>query len=771
MAKHPKADPHADREAQKYENPIPSREFILEYLQERGELLTYEELVASLGLQGEEDLEALRRCLNAMERDGQVMRNRRNGYGLVDKMDLIPGKVIGHPDGFGFLVPDEGGEDLFLTPRQMTFCMHGDRAVARVAGVDRRGRREGVLVEILERNTTQVVGRFRKQEGDVGFVTPDNKRITHDIMIPANYQANATHNQIVVAELIEQPSKYAKPLGRIVEILGDHMAPGLEIEVAIRAHDIPLTWPEQVQQEIATLSHEVPEAAKMGREDVRGLPLVTIDGVDARDFDDAVYCERKDSGWRLLVAIADVSSYVKPNTALDAEARSRGNSVYFPQRVIPMLPEILSNGLCSLNPQVDRLCMVCDMSINDDGNITHYRFYDAVMRSAARLTYDEMAAMVVDKAPQVRSKYQHLLPHLEELHALYHTMITARQRRGAIDFETTETRIVFGADRKIECIVPVVRNDAHRIIEECMIAANVAAAWFLSSCKIPVVYRVHEGPNEVKLADLREFLRESGLNLRGGAKPQARDYAELLNKVRSRPDFGLIQTVLLRSLSQATYTPVNVGHFGLAHEAYTHFTSPIRRYPDLLVHRAIRHALDVSVPGGTAKKFAYDVAAMEAMGLHCSATERRADEATRDAVDWLKCEFMMDKVGEEFDGIITGVTTFGIFVELREIYVEGLVHVTALKNDYYHFDSARHRLQGERTGKNYRLADPVRIKVMRVDLDSKKIDFELAGEEGSAHAVSERGAKEHLTAEPKVKAKRKAKSSTKKTARKKSKHT
>ena len=767
MAKHPKADPHADREAQKYDNPIPSREFILEYLQERGELLTYDELVASLGLQGEEDLEALRRRLNAMERDGQVMRNRRNGYGLVDKMDLIPGKVIGHPDGFGFLVPDEGGEDLFLTPRQMTFCMHGDRAVARVAGVDRRGRREGVLVEILERNTTQVVGRFRKQEGDVGFVTPDNKRITHDIMIPANYQANAQHNQIVVAELIEQPSKYAKPLGRIVEILGDHMAPGLEIEVAIRAHEIPLAWPDQVQQEIATLSHEVPEAAKMGREDVRGLPLVTIDGVDARDFDDAVYCERKKSGWRLLVAIADVSSYVKLNTALDAEARSRGNSVYFPQRVIPMLPEILSNGLCSLNPHVDRLCMVCDMSINDNGDITHYRFYDAVMCSAARLTYDDMAAMVVDKAPQVRSKYQALLPHLDELHALYKTMITARQRRGAIDFETTETRIVFGADRKIECIVPVVRNDAHRIIEECMIAANVAAAWFLSSCKIPVVYRVHEGPNEVKLTDLREFLRELGLNLRGGNKPQARDYAELLNKIRSRPDFGLIQTVLLRSLSQATYTPINVGHFGLAHEAYTHFTSPIRRYPDLLVHRAIRHALAY----GSGKNFAYEVAAMEALGLHCSATERRADEATRDAVDWLKCEFMMDKVGEEFDGIITGVTTFGIFVELREIFVEGLVHVTALKNDYYHFDSARHRLQGERTGKNYRLADPVRIKVMRVDLDSKKIDFELAGEIGSTHVVSTSGVEEIASSKPKTKAKRKTRSGAKKTTRKKASRT
>ena len=777
MAKHRNTDPHADREAQKYENPIPSREFILEYLQERGELLTYEELVTSLGLHGEEDLEALRRRLNAMERDGQVMRNRRNGYGLVDKMDLVPGKVIGHPDGFGFLVPDEGGEDLFLSPRQMTFCMHGDRAVARVSGVDRRGRREGVLVEILERNTTQVVGRFRTQEGNVGFVTPDNKRITHDIMIPANYQAGATHNQIVVAELIEQPSKYAKPLGRIVEILGDHMAPGLEIEVAIRAHEIPLAWPQQVEQEISTLSHEVPEASKLGREDVRGLPLVTIDGVDARDFDDAVYCERqKRGGWRLLVAIADVSSYVKSNTALDVEARSRGNSVYFPQRVIPMLPEILSNGLCSLNPHVDRLCMVCDMTINAEGDITHYRFYDAVMRSAARLTYDEMAAMVVDKDPQVRSKYQPLLPHLEELHALYHTMIGARQRRGAIDFETTETRIVFGEDRKIERIVPVVRNDAHRIIEECMIAANVAAAWFLSSRKIPVVYRVHEGPNETKLNDLREFLRELGLNLRGGDKPQARDYAELLNKIRLRPDFGLIQTVMLRSLSQATYTPVNVGHFGLAHEAYTHFTSPIRRYPDLLVHRAIRHALSE----GTAKNFAYDVAAMESMGLHCSATERRADEATRDAVDWLKCEFMMDKVGEEFDGIITGVTTFGIFVELREIFVEGLVHVTALKNDYYHFDSARHRLQGERTGKNYRLADQVRIKVMRVDLDSKKIDFELAAielkgelkgeltrEEKPSHAMSARGAEEDISAVPKGKAKPKRRSSAKKATKKK----
>ncbi len=750
------ADPHAGREAEKYENPIPSREFIMQLLETQGEPLTYKQLVDLLDLHDEESLEALRRRLNAMERDGQLVRNRRDGYGLIDKMDLVCGRVIGHPDGFGFLVPDEGGEDLFLTPRQMGFCMHGDRAVARIAGVDRRGRREGVLIEILERNTQHVVGRFYQQEGRVGFVTPDNKRITHDILVPADYQGGARRDQIVVVELIEQPSKHAKPLGRVVEILGNHMAPGLEIEVAIRAHEIPLAWPEAVQSEIAHLTPEVPEASKEGREDLRDVPLVTIDGADARDFDDAVYCERKKSGgWRLLVAIADVSSYVRPRTALDEEAQERGTSVYFPQRVIPMLPEILSNGLCSLNPHVDRLCMVCEMSIDTEGEITHHRFFEGVMCSAARLTYDEVAAMLAEQAPELSAKHAVILPHLVELHALYKALLVARQRRGAIDFDTTETRIVFGEGRKIERIEPLVRNDAHKIIEECMIAANVAAARFLLKRKIPAVYRVHETPKVEKITDLRTFLGEFGLQLRGGEDPEAQHYAELLNIVRGRPDFRLIQTVMLRSLNQAKYTPDNVGHFGLAHEAYTHFTSPIRRYPDLLVHRAIRHALKE----GKVRGFAYTVEDMEALGEHCSTAERRADDATRDAVDWLKCEFMMNKVGEEFDGLITSVTSFGIFVELRDIYVEGLVHITALSNDYYHHDSAGHRLRGERTGKVYRLGDTVRVKVMRADLDTRRIDFDLVDQSTVKEKVKD---KDQEDAKPKPKRKSRKKSSAKK---------
>lgn len=725
------SDPYAEREARKYERPIPSREFITQYLSERGMPLTQQALAEELGLLEEQDQEALRRRLAAMERDGQLIRNRRNEYGPVDKMDLIRGRVIGHPDGFGFLVPDEGGEDLFLSPREMRALMHGDRVVVRVAGIDRRGRLEGAVVEIIERNTHEVVGRFHR-EGGIGFVVPDNKRIQHKVVVPPEHQGCADNGQIVVVEILEQPGPYTQPIGRVTEVLGEHMAPGMEIDVSIRAYGLPFKWPESVQAEIAGLVPEVPESAKKGRMDLRATPLVTIDGVDARDFDDAVYCERTGKGWRLLVAIADVSSYVTPGTALDQEALSRGNSVYFPARVIAMLPEILSNGLCSLNPHVDRLCMVCEMHINTEGRMLRSRFFEGVMRSAARLTYDEVAAMLVGGDRKLRKKHAPLVSHLEELYALYKALHGARQERGAIDFETTETRIVFGPDRKIERVVPVKRNDAHRIIEECMIAANVAAARFLLRRKIPTLLRVHEGPNEEKLADLRAFLSELGLRLGGGDEPEAKHYAELLNRVQTRPDVHLIQTVLLRSLKQAVYGPENAGHFGLAHEAYAHFTSPIRRYPDLLVHRAIRHALR----GGRPADFAYTHENMVNFGEHCSMTERRADDATRDAVTWLKCEYMMDKVGMEFDGIISAVTSFGIFVELNEIYVEGLVHVTALGNDYYHFDPAKHRLMGEHTAKIYRLADPVRVKVMRVDLDERRIEFELVQE-----AVSKREGK------------------------------
>ncbi len=728
-----KSDPFHEREAEKYENPIPSREYILETLGELGPVLTQKQLAAELELESEEQLEALRRRLRAMERDGQLIRNRRGGYGVVKKMDLIRGRVIGHADGFGFLVPDDGGDDLFISERRMRGLLHGDRVVVRVAGIDRRGRREAAPVEVLERANSQIVGRYHFEHG-VALVIASNKRIAQDIMIPPEHRGGALDGQIVVAELIEQPTWRSGPIGKIVEVLGEHMAPGMEIDVAIRAHEIPEKWPVDVEGEIAHYTGEVPEAAKQGREDLRDVPLVTIDGEDSRDFDDAVYCEPHGKGWRLLVAIADVSHYVKPNTALDREAEERGNSVYFPGRVVPMLPEILSNGLCSLNPQVDRLCMVCEMIIGPNGKTRKSRFFEGVMRSAARLTYTEVAAMVVDRKMDMRGQHEAVVPHLDNLYELYKVLAEARKKRGTIEFDTTETKIVFGEHKKIDRIVPVMRNDAHRLIEECMIAANVATATFLEKKGVASVYRVHAGPSEEKLEGLRAFLGEFGLQLGGRKSPEPKHYAKLIEAIRERPDAHMIETVLLRSLSQAMYCPDNSGHFGLAFDAYTHFTSPIRRYPDLLVHRAIRHVISGKDP----KRFVYHYNDMEKFGEHCSMTERRADDATRDVVDWLKCEYLQDKVGEEFKGRVTSVTGFGIFVELDDLFVEGLVHITALGSDYYHHDAVNHRLVGERSGRMFRLADEVRVKVVRVDLDDKKIDFELVDGTGAAPPPSEK---------------------------------
>jgi ribonuclease R len=716
----PGQDPQAQREARRYERPIASREFILQVITEADHPVDQEGLADLLGLHDEEAREALRRRLNAMVRDGQLVRNRRDCYALADQFNLIPGRVITHPDSFGFLVPDAGGEDVYLSARTMNAVFHNDRVMVRITGKDRRGRLEGDVVEVLQRNTHRVVGRFHRESG-VSFVVPDNKRITHDISVPEQQAGGAAHGQIVTVEIIEQPAKHARPVGRVVEVLGEHMAPGMEIDIAIRSYDIPEAWPDAVTEEIQVYGTGVAEADKEGRTDLRGLPLVTIDGEDARDFDDAVYCERTPTGWRLIVAIADVSHYVQPGTALDREAETRGNSVYFPERVIPMLPEVLSNGLCSLNPEVDRLCMACEMHIGAGGKITRSRFIEGVMRSQARLTYTEAAAIVVENDKQARSRYHPLVPHLEELYRLYQVLRAEREARGAIDFESTETRIVFGAGRKIERIVPLVRNDAHKLIEECMIAANVASARFLVRHKMPTLYRVHGAPDAEKVEEVREFLKELGLPLSRSKNPAAKDYASLLDKVRGRPDAHLINTVLLRSLPRAEYSPHNIGHFGLAHEKYLHFTSPIRRYPDLLVHRAIRHVLS----GGDAEEFAYDTGKMQVFGDKCSLTERRADDATRDAVDWLKCEYMLDKIGETYAGIISSVTSFGIFVELQAIYVEGLVHVTALGNDYYRYDPAKHRLIGERTSQIYRLGDLVTVKVVQVNLDERKIDFEL----------------------------------------------
>jgi len=726
-------DPYAQREAEKYENPIPSREHILELIEHGGKPLKRTEISDAFSLESEDQLEALRRRLRAMERDGQLLFNRAQQYCLVNNKDLIAGRVIGHADGFGFVKPDDGSDDLFLSPREMNPLLHNDRVLARIAGIDKKGRREGAVVEILERNTHQVVGRYFKEDG-FNYVVPDNKNIAQNVLIQKGGSGKAKQGQIVIVEIVEQPTKLRQPIGRVIEVLGDHLAPGMEIQMAIRSYGLPHQWPDELLEEIRPLTPDVPESAKADRVDLRDLPLVTIDGEDARDFDDAVYCKKTPKGWKLLVAIADVSHYVRIDTALDREAKNRSTSVYFPEQVIPMLPEILSNGLCSLNPQVDRLCMVCELSIDQQGKVARSRFFEAVMSSHARLTYTEVAKMLAEGDKTLAKKYKALLPHLQELYALYQVMRITRDQRGAMDFDTQETKIIFGKDRKIEKIVPTVRNDAHKLIEEFMIAANSAAARYLTGKKIPRLLRIHEGPSADKLFNLKTFLGELGLKLGGGPKPTPLDYMQLIEAIKNRPDSHLIQTVLLRSLSQAVYSPETKGHFGLALDAYTHFTSPIRRYPDLLVHRAIRHCLQ----GKAVESFFYGVPEMTTLGEHCSANERRADDATRDVVSWLKCEYMMDKVGEEFNGIISAVTSFGFFVELAEIYVEGLVHISNLGQDYFHFDPISHQLKGERTSVNFRLGDSVKVKVSRVDLDEKKIDFELVKKQGSAKSAGAR---------------------------------
>ncbi len=737
MAKKGKfADPHAAREAARYENPIPSREAILQLLTDAEKPLSTDNIARELALAEEAELDALRKRLRAMERDGQLMVNRRGAYGLVDRMHLLHCRVQGHRDGYGFAVPIAGGagEDVYLSARQMHYVFDGDEVLVTVTGTDRRGRPEGKVVEVLQRSSTSIVGRYQEESG-IGFVIPDNQRITHHILIPPDRKGDAKSGQIVVAGITDFPTRQLGPRGRIDEILGDHLDPGLEIDVAIRSHGIPWEWPEEVVEEAGRLESKPSEEDKRHRVDLRELPFVTIDGEDARDFDDAVYCEKRRGGWRLWVAIADVSHYVRPGSALDDEAANRGNSVYFPERVVPMLPEALSNGLCSLKPRVDRLAMVCEMELNRAGSLTGYRFYEAVIHSAARLTYTQVGEVLERGShPEVD---QRRIGDLERLHGLYKVLRAARDQRGAIDFDTVETRIIFDEQRKIESIVPVVRNDAHKLIEECMLCANVATARFFEESGLPILYRVHEGPTEEKLEGLRGFLGELGLDLRGGSKPTPVHYQQLLQQVEQRPDAHVIQTMLLRSLSQAVYQPDNEGHFGLHYPAYTHFTSPIRRYPDLLVHRGIRSQIRSKrkVPGVLQVKgaepipmkriFPYDPQVMAIHGDHCSMTERRADDATREVEAWLKCEYLQEHVGDEFDGVIAAVTSFGLFVELVDLYIEGLVHVTALPGDYYAFDQSRQRLIGERTGRTFQLGGKVRVRVARVDLDDRKIDFDL----------------------------------------------
>ncbi len=717
MNKDPK-DPFHQREREKYDQPIPSREYIMMVLEEFGRPMSRNQLIKKLSIQEEPKQEALNFRLRAMLRDGQLMQDRRGRFCLFNRINLRRGTVQAHPEGFGFFIPEDDGEDMMLSAAEMRGVMHGDTVLAFQTSVDRRGRLEGKIHEVIEHANATVVGRFFTEHG-IHFVVPDSKRLTQDISIPPESILSAKNGQIVLVEILAFPNKRTQAIGKVIHILGEHMAPGMEIEVSILAHGIPTKWPDDTLAAVAKIKQTVEAKDLEKRSDLRDLPFVTIDGADAKDFDDAVYCVAKPKGgFQLFVAIADVSHYVAINSPLDKEGARRGNSVYFPGKVVPMLPEALSNGICSLNPKVDRLCMVVEMSIGDDGNIKRSRFFRAVIHSKARLTYDQVGEWM--KQGHTDQEHPDLWPVLEPLVDLFHQLQKTRKIRGAMDFDTTETQIEFDEHRKIQRIKPLIRNDAHRLIEECMLAANVATADFLEKANIPTLYRVHPVPDEEKIMGLRKFLSEFGLKLLGGTQPTPKDFQNVLAQLDGKPEKHLIQTVMLRSLRQAQYIESNDGHFGLAYSAYTHFTSPIRRYPDLLIHRAVGHLID-NQPADT---FHYSDEDMNRLGKHCSATERRADEATREVVTWLKCEYMQDKIGQTFQGKISAVTGFGIFVELNEVYVEGLVHVTSLKSDYYTFDAVKHRLVGERGGHTYRLGDPMTVLVARVDLNERKIDFE-----------------------------------------------
>ena len=724
-------DPNYAKELAKYDNPIPSREFILQTIRTHNAPMTKEEVFIALGITDETQQEAMRRRLRAMENDGQLVFTKRKCYALPEKLDLLKGMVIGHREGFGFLQVEGKKDDFFIPNVQMQKVMHGDYVLAQPNGFDRKGRPEVRIVRVLEANKKQIVGRFFIEQG-IGYVMPDDSRITRDILIPDNARLGARMGQVVVVELHPRTAPFFQPIGKITEVLGDNMAKGMEVEIAIRKHDIPHSFPSAVEKQLKKWAEDVPEEAKRGRVDLRDLPLVTIDGEDARDFDDAVFCQKQGKGWKLWVAIADVSYYVRPKSALDTEAYNRGNSVYFPNRVVPMLPEKLSNGLCSLNPQVDRLCMVCEITLSAKGKMTDYQFYEAVMNSHARLTYNKVAK-ILEKDTALCERYASLVPHLQDLHEMYRALVKARQQRGAIEFETIESKFIFNALGRIERIESVVRNDAHKIIEECMILANIASANFMEKHQEPALYRIHAVPGEEKLTAFRSFLAECGLSLSGGNKPTPMDYAQLLEQIKPRPDHELIQTMLLRSMSQAVYSADNIGHFGLALEEYAHFTSPIRRYPDLTLHRGIKYLL--AKQKGSKRKttdtggYHYQLEEMDLFGAHCSSTERRADDATREVADWLKCEYMQDHVGEEFDGVISSVTGFGFFVRLNDLFIDGLVHISGLANDYYLFDMPKQRLIGENSGMIFRLGDAVKVRVEAVSLEQKQIDFSLISSE------------------------------------------
>ena len=699
------SDPHYLREAEKYESPIPSREHILSFIQKRPK--SKRQLFELLSIEDEQK-KAFERRLRAMVRDKQLSCNKNGVYRLFSNRGLISGTVIANPKGFGFVSLDKGGKDLRLSIQQMKLVFHGDKVKVRLLN----RKLDAEIVQVTQTVKT-LVGRLHINQ-DECYVVVDDRRIKHEIDIVELIEGCAD-NQVVVVEVLNSPTLEKNASGRITSIIGNYLDEGVEVDSAIHRHEIPAIFGDKALEESAKLPNKVLTKDKKGRVDITHLELVTIDGEDSRDFDDAVYAIPSKNGWKLMVAIADVSHYVKEGSQLDAESLERGNSVYFPHRVVPMLPESISNGLCSLNPELERLCMVCEMEIDSLGSLLEYKFYSAVMLSHARLTYTEVNEMLENKKSKLRKKYKKIENNIDFLYGLYQTLRISRQKRGVMDFDRIESQILFDDQGKIENIVARKRNDAHRLIEECMLMANQAAAKYLQKENEDFLYRVHPKPTPEKVEITRQFLTAIDLRLDGGLEPESSDFAKLLKNASGREDENIIKTVVLRTMKQATYTPNNEGHFGLAFEDYAHFTSPIRRYPDLLVHRAIKRALSNKHRERSNK--------MVELGAHLSMTERRADDASRDVEQWLKCEYMRDKVGESFNGVISGVAGFGLFVELTEIFVEGLISVRDLKEDYFIYDDVHHQLKGQRGGRIYRLGDLIKVKVASVNLDDRKIEF------------------------------------------------
>ena len=699
------SDPHYLREAEKYESPIPSREHILSFIQKRPK--SKRQLFELLSIEDEQK-KAFERRLRAMVRDKQLSCNKNGVYRPFSNRGLISGTVIANPKGFGFVSLDKGGKDLRLSSQQMKLVFHGDKVKVRLLN----RKLDAEIVQVTQTVKT-LVGRLNINQ-DECYVVVDDRRIKHEIDIEELIEGCAD-NQVVVVEVLNSPTLEKNASGRITSIIGNYLDEGVEVDSAIHRHEIPAIFGDKALEESAKLPNKVLTKDKKGRVDITHLELVTIDGEDSRDFDDAVYAIPSKNGWKLMVAIADVSHYVKEGSQLDAESLERGNSVYFPHRVVPMLPESISNGLCSLNPELERLCMVCEMEIDSLGSLLEYKFYSAVMLSHARLTYAEVDEMLENKKSKLRKKYKKIENNIDFLYGLYQTLRISRQKRGVMDFDRIESQILFDDQGKIENIVARKRNDAHRLIEECMLMANQAAAKYLQKENEDFLYRVHPKPTPEKVEITRQFLTAIDLRLDGGLEPESSDFAKLLKNASGREDENIIKTVVLRTMKQATYTPNNEGHFGLAFEDYAHFTSPIRRYPDLLVHRAIKRALSNKHRECSNK--------MVELGVHLSMTERRADDASRDVEQWLKCEYMRDKVGESFNGVISGVAGFGLFVELTEIFVEGLISVRDLKEDYFIYDDVHHQLSGQRGGRIYRLGDLIKVKVASVNLDDRKIEF------------------------------------------------